>query len=427
MKLNAEATLFTPSSPSSPNDGVSATVTSHQTLPTSLGDAFGVPESQVDDSMKKFSDNADMNAALALRAQYAITEPKASRRRGKKLTKEDLDVPLVDTTAALSLRSKKTERMQKREQRRFQKAAAKQAESASLNGLPSELLTEVLSYLRPSDLYCLLRTSHNLRDFILDTESSLAREIIKRRYWNLFRCFPLPVPLEEVPSDVKPLLTSEKRLQLMNVHRKSYQQHILPVDPESVCTCMTCVLAWNNLCLILDLNHWQRNLEQREPIPMIARGTTPQWNQDLLAKNAAIVREAMYSTLAYAGILEKHLATITGTITRFWSRAPRRDKDGRKINTARLYNLTDEEAASGTDLFLERNGPPCYDFPFHRDNYYAIEAYMPNRKWGKDSKVWHYYALPPTQHERDLEWVMSGSTKSTKMQPATTAIPNLKP
>lgn len=342
---------------------------------------------------------SDINFAAALRAQYAIETPKLQRRRHKKLTREETEQPLVDETAALTLHSKKTKRQQKQQHRREQKAASK-SPSANLLDLPAEILSEVFSYLTASDTFRIARTSHDLRDFVHTNEKTIAKDIIQRRYWILHRCFPLPVPFKDVPEDFHAGLLSEKRQDLLNIHRKSYHQHIEMVDPQRVCTCMTCVFAWNNLCLLVDLHHWQKNLANREPIPMIPRGTNPQWNQDLLTKNAEMVRRAMEHPLYYAVILEKHLSTITATILRFakW----------KKGTTAkpRLYHMTDWDVAKGTDAFLERSGPPSYDFPFHRDNYYSIEAYLPNRKFGNDGK-WHYYPLAPSQHEKDLHWVKS--------------------
>ena len=398
LKAAGRMRPVTDAAQSGPSEQESHSTSSEVDAQTSGGSTTSDSASQV----AKNVNGSSMIAALALRAQYAIDVPKPARRRGKKLVKADLDEPLVDKTAALSLHSKKTERLQKRLQRKSQKAAS-HSKTASLVDLPSELLSEVLSYLRPSDIYRLLRTSHNIRDYVLDNEDAIGRDVIRLRYWTLFRCFPLPVALKDVPAEAHPALLSERRQELMNIHRKSYHQHVLPVDPHTVCTCMTCVLAWNNLCLIVDLHHWQRNLEQREPIPMIARGSNPCWNRDLLQRNATIVRQAMISTLVYAWILEKHLATITGTILRF----SRWKKKGETGVRPRPYRMTDGDVLSGTDLFLERSGPPCYDFPFHRDNYYTIEAYVPNRKWGTENKRWYYYALPPTQHERDLEWVKS--------------------
>lgn len=340
----------------------------------------------------------DINFAAALRAQYAIDAPKFVRRQHRKPAVLEADEPLVDRTKILPLHSKKTERLQKRQQKRSERAAARPVD-LSLLDLPNELLSQVLGFLQPSDIFRLSRVSHPLKDFINEHENTIAREIIRRRFFILYRCFPLPVALCDVPEDLHSNLLNERRQEMLNIHRKSYHQHIEMVDPYAVCTCMTCVFAWNNLCLIVDLHHWQRNLDQREPIPMIPRGTYPQWNKDLLRKNADNVRMAMTRPLYYACILEKHLATITQTILRF----ARWKKKGAAVKP-RLYHMTDADAASGTDMFLERSGPPSYDFPFHRDNYYTVEAYLPNRKFGVDGK-WHYYALSPTQHEKDLEWV----------------------
>ncbi|KAJ9653721.1 hypothetical protein H2198_007119 [Neophaeococcomyces mojaviensis] len=341
----------------------------------------------------------DINSAAALRAQYAIETPKMPRRRPKKLTRSEVEEePLVDTTTALPLNSKKTGRMQKRQNKKTLEAAIKPADMALLD-LPAEIVAEVLGYLRASDVFRLTRVSHSMRDFINENEKAISNDLIRRRYWILYRCFPLPVPFKDVPAEFHDDLLNGRRQELLHIHRKSYHQHVEMVDPYSVCTCMTCVFAWNNLCLLVDLHHWQDNLANREPIPMIPRGTQPQWNQDLLKRNADVVRLAMSQPLYYTAILEKHLATITGTILRFsqWK------KRGATPSKPRLYHLTDWDVASGTDEFLDRSGPPSYDFPFHRDNYYSIEAYLPNRKFGVDGK-WYYYALPPASHERDLEW-----------------------
>ncbi|KAK5075785.1 hypothetical protein LTR24_009876 [Lithohypha guttulata] len=366
--------------------------------------------------------NSDINVAACLRAQYAIDTPRLPRRRHKKPTREEAEEPLVDHTKALPVHSKKTERVQKRQHKKTQKAAHG-ATNLTLMDLPSEILTEVLRWLAVADVFRIARTCHGMQGLLLLHEKAISKDIIARRYWNLYRCFPLPIAFNDVPPEFHAGLLSDKRQELLNIHRKSYHQHIRMVDPREVCTCMTCVFAWNNLCLIIDLHHWQENLANREPIPMIPRGTHPAWNQDLLDRNADIVRLAMKRPLYYAAILEKHLATITGTILRFskWKK-----KGATARPQPRLYHLTDKDVDSGTDAFLERKGPPSYDFPFHRDNYYSLEAYLPNRKFGADGK-WHYYALPPTQHERDLEWV--GSTFVSAVPPEqrrAQALANLK-
>lgn len=347
----------------------------------------------------------DINVAAALRAQYAIETPKWTRRRGKRLTAQEADEPLVDRTAALTLRSKKTERMQKRQHKRTQKGADRPA-SCSLLDLPIEILFQILSFCDARDALSTARICHSFQDLVEAHEHMLAREIIRRRYWTLHRCFPLPVAFYDVPEDAHAGLLSEKRQALLNIHRKSYHQHIEMVDPLSVCTCMTCVFAWNNLCLIIDLHHWQDHFDNREPITTIPRGSQPEWNQALLTRNANLVRKAMSSPLHYALILQKHLETTTRTLLRSSRWKPKGAK------SEKLYSMTNWDIEHGTDEFLDRKGPPSYDFPFHRENYYLLHAYLPNRKWGDDKK-WHYYPLQPTQHEKDLEWV-----KVTSAQPA---------
>ena len=139
---------------------------------------------------------------------------------------------------------------------------------------------------------------------------------------------------------------------MLQIHRKPYQHIIKSIDPRKVCTCMNCVFAWNNLCLILDLAHWQKSLDKREPLPMIPRGTSPEWNLKLLDANAAIVERAMEGhLLQHALILEKHLQTTMSTLSRTFR--------GRKtVHPKRLYHFTNVDAETETDEFLERSGPP---------------------------------------------------------------------
>lgn len=114
---------------------------------------------------------------------------------------------------------------------------------------------------------------------------------------------------------------------------------------------MHCVLSWNNLCLILDLAHWQKNLDEREPIPMIARGSSPEWNQALIDSNADIVEKATFGHLLYyAMILEKHLRTTMSTLSRTF-------RGKKTVHPKRLYHFTNADAVKETDEFLERSGP----------------------------------------------------------------------
>lgn len=219
--------------------------------------------------------------------------------------------PLIDTTAALTLRSKRTERRQKK--RHLKATTTKQ--HATLWDLPSELLINILTLLPPSSIFPLLRVNQTLRSFILAEEALLARTITARRYAVLSRCFPRPVLLSRVDEAAHPALLSTERQAIMNIHKRPYQHIKLP-DPHLICTCLTCVLAWNNLNLIVDFGFWQRNLNQGEPIPMIARGKNPTWNTDLIATNAKAVENALSSPLWYARILELHLASTVGSIRR---------------------------------------------------------------------------------------------------------------
>jgi hypothetical protein len=310
--------------------------------------------------------------------------------------------PLIDTTAKLALNSKKILRLQRRAEKKEARRKAHSHDIQSFLDLPPELLLSVLGHLLPSDVCQLLTLNTSMRNFILDNESAITEEIVRRRCWVLRQCFPLPVALDLVPMSSQRTLLSQGWQDRLRIHKNPYQ-HIKPIDPTTVCTCMSCVLAWNNLCIILDLAHWQTNLEHREPIPNIPRGKTPQWNVDLLQRSANIVTRAMKSPLTYARILQTHLETTTRTIIR----SGKWRKKGEKITTPRprLYHLTDAEALSGTDAYLDRSGPPSYQPIFMRDNYYSVEAFLPNRKWDKDEQVWKYYSKWPKPHENDLEWL----------------------
>ncbi|GAB7365854.1 hypothetical protein MBLNU230_g7185t1 [Neophaeotheca triangularis] len=315
------------------------------------------------------------------------------------LENKDYDEPLVDKTEALPLRSKKTDRLKKRLEKKTKKKKGSGLDVKSFLDLPVELLHEIFSHLRPRDILgSLLLLNRSTKTFIEENETSLARDICARRYWVLSQCFHLPVPLQEVPPKAIPSLLSPQRQQLLTLHRKPYH-HIVASFPEEVCTCMTCVFAWNNLCMVLDFAHWQPYLNDREPIPMIPRGSMPEWNTKLLEANGAVVKHAMKSPLTYARILEKHLDSITGTLMR----PIRYNKKISLPNKNRLYNLTSEDVEKGTDGFLDRKGPPSYEPPWHRDNYYSLECYVPNRKWDKEELRWKYW---PAQHRRDLEWIM---------------------
>lgn len=320
------------------------------------------------------------------------------KRPRKKTTSapNDDDEPLVDTTAALPLHSKKTERMQKRLEKKSKKKLAPKPQS--FLDLPSELLLDVFTYLRPSDLFRLQRLNRTTKSFIQENEATISREIIMTRYSNLAKCFPLPIAFSTLDPKYHSALLSPKRQDLLAIHKKPYQ-HVKPLDPLDICTCMTCVFAWNNLCTIADLAHWQKALDNREPIPMIPRGQTPEWNQDLINHNAALVQAAMNSPLVYAALLALHLDTTTRTILR----RSKYIKARPVLPEHRPYQLSLAEAAQESDVYLARKGPPSYEFPYHRDNYYNLEAYVPNRKWSREEECWKYYA--GTQHERDLEWV----------------------
>ncbi len=200
----------------------------------------------------------------------------------------DAEDELVDLTEALVVRSKRTER-----QKRKQKTKLASGEPVQLHDLPTELILDILSYLRPNDVFRLTRTSKSLHAFVTDHRRFLASKIIEYRYPCLQKSLRLPALLEDVRPDLRQALRSDKRQRSLHIHKKPYQHQLEPPDPAYVCTCLTCVLRWNALCIAVDFAHWQSNLEKGEPIPVIGRGQSPAWNQKLIAEHAAVVRKAL--------------------------------------------------------------------------------------------------------------------------------------
>ena len=297
----------------------------------------------------------------------------------------------VGVDGALHVHSKRTERLRKKQQKRQKKPLI---EARGILDLPYELILDVFALLRPSDLFRLSRVNRSLHDFIFKQEATLASNIVKWRYPCLEQCLRLPVPLTEVDVLMCGILQLDQRQEIMTIHKKPYQ-HIQSPDPAFICTCLTCLLRWNSLCLAVDFAHWQGNLDKGEPIPIIPRGRSPAWNQRLVAAHANVVIKALSSPLMHATILEAHLKSTTNSIRRH------RENKG---NKRRRFRMTQEDLVSGTDAFLQRSGPPTTDFPFHRDNYYMLEAYLPNRGWNGEEGRWAY--MPADQHQTDLGYVM---------------------
>ncbi|KAI1129729.1 hypothetical protein F5Y10DRAFT_237495 [Nemania abortiva] len=304
---------------------------------------------------------------------------------------EELGV-LEDKTEALVLNSKRMERIRKKQTRKAMKV--KGSPQGFLSSLPYELVMEIFTLLKPSDLFRLQRTSKPLRNFVISQEARLARAVIKWRYSCLERCFRLPVLLADMDPAIRCILQTPERQEIMTIHKRPYQ-HVRPPEPTEVCTCLACTMRWSALAVAVDFAHWQEHLDKGEPIPMIPRGKFPEWNQTMIAAHAEIVRKALYSPLWHARLLEVHLDSTTRSISRHAAN---------KGNKRRRFRMTEEDVNSGTDAFLARSGPPSLDIPFHRDNYYLLETFMPNRSWSQDLSRWLY--VPAEQHDRDIEFVV---------------------
>ncbi|KAF1942669.1 hypothetical protein EJ02DRAFT_488226 [Clathrospora elynae] len=299
------------------------------------------------------------------------------------------DEPLEDKTAALTLKNKRTERLKRKNITRQQKRDA----IVNLTKLPTELILESLKHLRPRDVLgfsCVNRRFHSL---VTANAKVIGDALIKRRYSILAQCFPTPKLLSAVEAPIQALLIDPGRQSQRSIHNRSYQ-HIQSPDARQLCTCLTCILTWNNLGLILDFAHWQPHLDTGIPIPLVPRGQTAPWNLELVARNARMTRKAVENPLYHAAILALHLDSTVRAIRRH-----SKNRGNKRVHV----DMTESDAKAETDGFLEKNGPPSLEFPYQRDEYYMLEAYLPNRWWRKVEGRWIYTIAG--QHERDLELV----------------------
>jgi hypothetical protein len=271
---------------------------------------------------------------------------------------DDPDTPLEDKTVAIPLHSKRTSRIQRKEA----KKSLKKKDQTSLTHLPTELILGILEYLRPSDVFNISLVNNRLHSLVNANANAIGDEIVRQRYRILSRCFPLPALLSSVEPAVRPILNDPYRQQQTGIHKKFYQ-HVQNPDPQLLCTCLTCIMTWNNLGLVLDFAHWQDHLDNREPIPVLPRGRTVQWNQDLVERHASIVRRALGDSLYYARILETHLDSTVRSVRRH---------RGNKGDQRKHVRMTDEEAGTGTDDFLVKECPVSLEFPYNRDEYYML-------------------------------------------------------
>lgn len=303
----------------------------------------------------------------------------------------------VADDGTLSVFSKKSERQRKKQQI---KRDNKRNFKLSLLDLPFDVLIHIVSYLRPSDVFRLSRSCRPLHSFLLEEQPSrIARSIIQWRYSCLEQCIRLPVLVSDIQEVYRDALQDQERLKSHDIRRRPYYQHVKAPDPDLICTCLTCVLRWNVLGLAVDFAHWQDKLDAHEPLPLITRGRQPEWNTKLLDSHAAIVEKALFPSISgeamplwYAVILEAHLDSTVRAVRRH---------SANKFNKRKRFLMTPQNAASGTDEFLQQKGPPSLDFPFNRDNYYMLEAYLPNRSWFSEDGRWGY--MPAEQHEKDIE------------------------
>ncbi|KAK1774370.1 hypothetical protein QBC45DRAFT_43149 [Copromyces sp. CBS 386.78] len=298
--------------------------------------------------------------------------------------------PLVDLTQAIPLHSKKTDRKQKRREKKEAKRASTVPPRGMLD-LPYELLYSIITLLEPRELFVVCRVSKSLRDFILSQEHLITRDIIAWRYPSISKCFRLPVLAQDLDENARRALNEAYGDALSPRRVNANYKHVQSPDPSLVCFCYTCRLRWIFLCIIVDFAHWQDHLDSGVQIPTIPRGADPDWNKKLVAEHAQVVVKALHSQLWYVRLLQAHLTSITRSIRR---------NTANQGNRRCRFRMTPSDVASGTDAFLDRSGPPTVDFPYNRDNYDMLEVFMPSRSWIKDEQKWVY--VPADQHEREL-------------------------
>jgi len=169
---------------------------------------------------------------------------------------EEGEQALVDLTEPLAINSKRSTR----EQKKRQKKEKARKNRISMLDLPAELVVDILAHLLPRHVFVLSRVSKPVRQFVKLNERRIAGKIISSRYGVLGKCFQLPLLLEQVEESNSCMLRSGERPELSAAH-KNWYQHILPPNSNVICTCRNCIMAWNNLCLILDFCYWQDHLD----------------------------------------------------------------------------------------------------------------------------------------------------------------------
>lgn len=322
--------------------------------------------------------------------------------------------PLQDLTQDLALHSKRTKRLRRKLEKRAQTKSASGFAPRGFLDMPLELLMAILNLLRPSDIVALMQVSKELREFLLENEETIARRIVKLRYPILERCFPRPVLMQDIDPSAQPLLKSGDRFSISD---PSYKFQNIPSPEYAVhCTCLTCTGRWNALCAAVDFSRWQVHLDMGEPIPTVPRGTNPPWNETMLAWNRRVVLNSLTSPLWYARILETHLDSTMRSIRRH---------SRNKADQRPHFRLTDADMRAGTDAFLDLEGPPTVEYPYSREVYYMLEAFLPARSWAAEKKEWLYVsqASGPDWHDIDLGMLlrMDALKRQTHQTPVTEA------
>jgi hypothetical protein len=182
-------------------------------------------------------------------------------------------------------------------------------------------------------------------------------------------------------------------------------------------------------------------------LPIIPRGKKEEWNEKLLDRYKEILRKAVLERegeggLVYAVILERYLEVLTTALTR---EIKVKGKDGRvhtrtAVEPEKAFFITAGDARLQDDGFLSRKGPESFEFPFSRDKYYEIDAYVPGRKWvrstrddslggegqdgndhGASAGRW-WYPDPEKVHGNDVAWIVSRFGDAVKEEEAAVSL-----
>ena len=262
-----------------------------------------------------------------------------------------------------------------------------------LADIPYELLLHVLNFLRPSDVLRLSLVSRSLMQFISCNENTIASAIISHRYQILARCFLLPLCVDILSETERDALQSQIARGQHNGKVLMHRHLSLPSSSPDICICFACTVSWVKLNIILDQSHSQVVLN-REGFPPTCHSESQEavYNA-ILARHHAVVTRAIAHPLTYAAILEKHLVTTVGIISRNLAKTPD------------MSSIIEHEVRSGTDVFLNREmARGASRIYTSRCGLYGKTVWLPGRKWNPAGNRWAYTEDPA--HRANVDFLV---------------------